>query len=83
MWFYAQLLQIKTWTVSNARGEPNNVEGIDLLIQDYDGDMVEKYAFRLAWPHFGAQMIHSQQICLLKIIWFLGCVWVDKNKTQF
>ena len=23
------------------------LEGIDLLIQDYDGDMVEKYAFRL------------------------------------
>ena len=42
----------KSWTVSNARGESNNVEGIDLLVQDYDGDMVEKYAFRLAWPHF-------------------------------
>ena len=39
-------------TALDARGESNNVEGIDLLIQDYDGDMVEKYAFRLAWPHF-------------------------------
>ena len=35
-------------TALDARGESNNVEGIDLLIQDYDGDMVEKYAFRLA-----------------------------------
>ena len=30
----------------DSRGESSNAEGIDLLIQDYDGDMVEKYAFR-------------------------------------
>lgn len=43
-------------TALDARGESNNVEGIDLLIQDYDGDMVEKYAFR-----FGTIKIKPKQ----------------------
>ena len=29
----------------DSRGD-SNVQGIDLIIQDYDGDFVEKYAFR-------------------------------------
>jgi len=33
----------------DSRGEQNNVEGIDLLVQDYDGDLVEKYAFRFGF----------------------------------